>query len=205
MLIGLAGYAGSGKSEVARVLIEELLLTRVKFADPLKNMFRTMLADLGHTAEDIERYVEGDLKSSVIDGLHDIGVRSRAVQIALGTAFGREAVHPDLWAKVWRAKVYSLSSPLFLGNPHVVADDLRFLNEEAEIRSMRGTVLMVTRPGAEPAAFKWKRLGPWLYRRFGIMWGVHDSERIDRLSPDIIIENTGSLDDLRAKVRALCA
>lgn len=196
MLIGLSGFAGSGKSEVARVLIEEFGLVRIKFADPLKNMYRAMLRDMGHTAEDIERYVEGDLKRSVIDGLEGLGVTSRGFMIDLGTAFGRKILHPDFWVHLWNARVQATRAD-------VVADDLRFVNEEREVRANGGVTIQIRRPGAAPAAFKWKRLGPWLYRRFGIMWGVHDSERIDRLKPDFVIINSGSLASLRADVRHL--
>jgi adenylate kinase family enzyme len=105
MLIGITGLAGSGKSEVARVLMEEFGFTRVKFADPLKNMLRTMLSDIGHTAEDVERYLEGDLKESVVDG---IGVTARRLMITLGTEWGRDQIAPDLWVTLWAARVAAI-------------------------------------------------------------------------------------------------
>lgn len=136
MLIGITGLAGSGKSEVARVLIEEFGFTRVKFADPLKNMLRTMLRDVGHTAKDVERFLEGDLKESVVDG---IGVTARRLMITLGTEWGRQQIADDLWIRLWavRAEQY----------PRILADDVRFPNEVAAIRAGNGKIWQVQRPG----------------------------------------------------------
>jgi hypothetical protein len=195
MRIAVAGWAGSGKGEVARVLMDDFGLPRVKFADPLKNMFRSLLADLGHDAQTIERYIEGDLKASVVAGIDGVEATSRHFMISLGTKWGRQGIHPDLWAKVWAAKAAKLS--------RFVVDDLRFLNEEHVHHTLGGLTVLVVRPGTEPAAFKWGRFGRLLFRWFGCMWGVHDSERTDRLNPDIIIHNDGTLDQLHAKIHEM--
>lgn len=56
---------------------------------------------------------------------------------------------------------------------------------------------MIKRPGTKPAKFKHK-LGEFLYNKFGIMWGVHPSERIDLIKPDFIIHNDSSVEQLQA-------
>jgi cytidylate kinase len=194
MHVAIAGLAGSGKSEAANLLVERFGHVRVKFADPLKNMFRSMLADIGHTAEDIERYVEGDLKGEVIDGLEGLGITARRFMIDLGTKFGRKALHPDFWVKLWAARVERFEK--------VVVDDMRFVNELIEANELDAITILIKRPGARPAAFRWKRLGPWLYDHFGIWWGVHVSERIDRLEKrvDVVIVNDGTLLELQTKL-----
>jgi len=136
MLIGLTGLAGAGKSEVARVLMGGFGFRRIKFADPLKSMLRTMLRDIGHTDEDVERYVEGDLKEAVVDG---IGVTARHLMQTLGTEWGRKAVGDDLWVRLWAAK-----AELF---PLVIADDVRFENEVDAIRARGGKIWHIKRPG----------------------------------------------------------
>lgn len=173
MRIGLVGLAGSGKSEVARVLTEEFDFVRVKFADPLKNMLRTMLADIGHTAEDVERYLEGDLKEGLVDGIGHLGATARHLMQTLGTEWGRNAVHPDLWMSLWAAKAERFA--------HVVADDVRFENEVAAIRAAGGKIIKVVRDEVKAVA-------------------AHVSEEL-QAEPDLHIYNSGTLDDLRKKVR----
>lgn len=136
MIIGLSGLAGAGKSVVADVLVRELGFTRVKFADPLKNMLRTMLADMGHTAEDVERHIEGDLKEVPMP---ETGVTPRHMMITLGTEWGRDMVRPDLWVRLWAAKAERFE--------RVVADDVRFPNEIEALRALGGHLWRVERPG----------------------------------------------------------
>lgn len=176
MLIGLTGLIGSGKSEVARVLTEELEFARVKFADPLKNMICTLLTDIGHSAEDAERYVEGDLKETVVDGIDHLGITARHLMRSLGTEWGRMAVHADLWVSLWKAKVERFS--------HVVADDIRFGNEVDAVRAAGGQI--------------------WRIVRAGVVAAEHASEQLVA-DADHVIFNDGTIEDLRAKVRALIA
>lgn len=136
MIIGLSGLAGAGKSVVADVLVREFGFTRVKFADPLKNMLRTMLADMGHTAEDVERHIEGDLKEVPMP---ELGVTPRHLMITLGTEWGRDLVRSDLWVRLWAAKAERFD--------RVVADDVRFPNEIEALRDYGGRLWRIERPG----------------------------------------------------------
>lgn len=169
-VIGIVGLAGSGKSEIARVLMNEFSFERVKFADPLKNMLRTMLRDIGHIDSDIERYVEGDLKEAVVDG---VGVTARQLMVTLGTEWGRQQVAEDLWIRLWSGKAERFS--------RVLADDVRFPNEVEAIRARGGEIWRVDRPG--------------------VCAGTHVSEQL-REPGDRLFYNDGTLDELRAKVRA---
>lgn len=171
MLIGLVGLAGSGKSEVARVLMREAGFDRVKFADPLKNMLRTMLRDIGHTAEDVERYIEGDLKEKEVDG---VGVTARRLMVTLGTEWGRECIAKDLWIRLWSARAAMFRN--------VVADDVRFPNEVDAIRERGGEIWQVVRPNV------------------GRGDGAHVSEMLE-VEADRVIHNDGSLGLLRQRVR----
>jgi hypothetical protein len=150
-------------------------------------MLASLLLNFGYSAGQVYNFLEGDLKEHVIP---ELGVTSRQAQITLGTEWGRNQIHPDLWQRCWDARAERLPSGLAMN------DSVRFPNEEAGIRRKNGVTIMIVRPGVGPAAFKWERVGRWLYQTFGLMWGVHDSERVDRLNPDFVIHNTGSLGDL---------
>lgn len=188
--IGLSGFAGSGKTAAALYLESEYGFTRLHIADTLRGMLRVLLQDLGYDTWQRHEYLEGQWKESIIP---ELGVTSRHAQITLGTEWGRNLIHDDLWQRCWEARASRLDQP-------AMNDSVRFPNEEDGIHSRHGFTIMIVRPGRGPAAFKGRRfmkpVWRWLYQTFGIMWGVHPSERVDLLNPDYVVHNTGTLDDL---------
>jgi hypothetical protein len=116
--------------------MNEFGFVRVKFADPLKNMLRTMLRGMGHIDEDVERMIEGDLKEVEIP---ELGVTPRYLMITLGTEWGRNTVREDIWIRLWRAAAEM--------HENVVADDVRFPNEVEAIRAFGGQLWRIERPG----------------------------------------------------------
>lgn len=182
--IGLSGFAGTGKTEAANYLQIRHGYTRLHIAEPLRDMLAALLRRFGMNGPEITYYLEGGGKESVIPCL---GVTSRSAQISLGTEWGRRQVHDDLWVDCWKHTASNVEAPM--------NDSVRFPNEEIVIRGMGGFTIRIVRPERGPAAFK-SRVGRWLYEVFGVMWGVHDSERVDRLRPDYLIYNTGSVQDL---------
>lgn len=177
-VIGLSGFAQAGKTTAAKYLEEKYGIERRHIAEPLRAMCAALLRANKISEEMITRYLEGDLKESVIP---ELGVSGRYLQITLGTEWGRNLIGEDIWSETWRRTV--------AGNGDVQNDSVRFPNEEAAIKQLGGFTIMIKRPGTKPAKFKWGLVGEWLYDTFGIMWGVHDSERIDRLKPDFVIHN----------------
>jgi hypothetical protein len=117
-------------------------------------------------------------------------VTSRYAQITIGTEWGRNLIDQDLWANTWGRGIEDGES--------VMNDSVRFPNEAAAIRALGGVVIMIKRPGTKPAKFKWGKLGEFLFDKFGLLWGVHDSERIDRIKPDFVIHNDSNIEQLYA-------
>jgi len=187
--IGISGFASAGKTTVANILETQFGYQRRHIAEPLRDMLRVLLRHHKMSDTSIDRYLTGDLKEAVIPCL---GVTSRHAQITLGTEWGRKRIDDDLWVRTWDAGI--------TGIDRVMNDSVRFPNEAAAIRARHGITLMVKRPGTHPVAFRWGIVGRWLYCWFGIMWGVHDSERTDRISADFVILNDGREADLEAKV-----
>ena len=171
-LIGLYSPAPqSGKTCVAGIISEQGY-TIVPFAATLKDMIVPMIVALGYDYPRAWELVISD-KNYV---LPEIGVSARHMLQTLGTEYGRQCLHPDVWLKCWQKKAERFSA--------VVADDIRFPNEADLIRSMGGEM--------------------WLVRRFDVQRTTdHSSEgSLDHYGFDRVIENDGTLDELRSKVMA---
>jgi hypothetical protein len=186
-VVGLSGLAGSGKTTAALYLEQKYGIKRRHIAEPLRAMLAVLLQANGMRSSEITRYLEGDLKEQVIPCL---GVTSRYAQITIGTEWGRKLVGEDLWANTWERGIEDGDS--------VMNDSVRFPNEADAIRRRGGVVILIKRPGTRPAKFKWGKIGEFLYDKFGLLWGVHDSERIDRIKPDFVIHNDSTLKQLYA-------
>ena len=193
-VVGLSGLAQSGKTTAALYLEKKYAIRRKHIAEPLRAMLAVLLQANGMKSEEITRYLEGDLKEQVIPCL---GVTSRYAQITIGTEWGRKLIGEDLWANTWGRGIAEGES--------VMNDSVRFPNEAAAIRELGGVVIMIKRPGTRPAKFKWGKFGEFLFDKFGLMWGVHDSERIDRIEPDFIIHNDSSVEQLYADLNEAMA
>jgi hypothetical protein len=137
MIIGISGYAGSGKSTAAAALVD-IGWSRRKFAAPLKNMIRSLLIDQGASAAMCERMVEGDLKEVPSQMLG--GQTPRHAMQALGTEWGRMRLSDSLWVD---AALRTVSGP-------TVFDDVRFGNEANAIRALGGIIVRIDRPGVGP-------------------------------------------------------
>ena len=134
MIIGLSGYAGSGKSTAAQALIGYGWHPR-KFAAPLKGMLQFFLAYQGAAPDHIARMIEGDMKEvlSVMLG----GQTPRHAMQTLGTEWGRGWMSESLWVD---AAMRNMPG-------HTVFDDCRFENEAKAIRDRGGKIIQVTRTG----------------------------------------------------------
>lgn len=194
-VVGLSGFGKAGKTEAANYIERHYGIRRLHIATTLRKMLAELLRDNGLDEGRIYEHLEGGLKEVAIP---EIGASGRHLQITLGTEWGRELVCNDLWVKTWGCVVRSMG-----GN--VMNDSVRFPNEEDGIRDLGGFTILIERPGTGPVAFKWKRLGPLLYRHFGVLWGAHDSERVDRLFGDYVLVNDGSLEDLYDQIDAVMA
>jgi hypothetical protein len=166
-------------------LEKKYAIRRKHIAEPLRATLAVPLQANGMRSDEVTRFLEGDLKEQVISCL---GVSSRYAQITIGAEWSRKLIGEDLWANTWQRGIADGDS--------VMNDSVRFPNEAEAIRRRGGIVIMIKRPGTKPAKFKWGKIGEFLYERFGLMWGVHDSERIDRIEPDFIIHNDDDVEQL---------
>ena len=165
MLIGLAGHKRSGKDTAAAHLCRRFGFVTDTFAAPIRSF---VTETLGMTQLEME-----SCKESPIDWLP--GFTPRALMQTVGTEWGRQTVHADLWvlSAMRRADV-----KLGHGARGVVLADIRFANEAEAVRERGGFVIRLTRPAAKSD-------------------DTHSSEvRLPDSLIDVEVMNPGTLDDL---------
>lgn len=140
IVVGICGAAGSGKSTVASHLVNNHGFVVMKFADTLKDMTRVLLYDMGFDEDVTEAMIEGDLKEHPIDG---IDASPRRIMQTLGSDWGRDMIHPEVWTRIWSERVTTVlrEDP----TARIVADDVRFVNEVDAVRRMGGQVAHIYR------------------------------------------------------------
>lgn len=134
MIIGLSGRIGCGKSTVAEHLASAHGYHRHRMAGPLKAMMRCLGLD--------DRHIEGELKEVPCDILG--GATPRQAMQTIGTEWGRNMIHPDLWTRAWTATLPAVGD--------VVCEDVRFQNEADAVREAGGVVIRIERDNAPGSA-----------------------------------------------------
>lgn len=176
ILIGLCGAAGAGKGSVASHLADAYGFEEMAFADPLYAAVSAI------TGKPVKWLKDRDNKETVIPW---IGKSPRQLLQLLGTEFGREMIHSEIWVK--RA-MWSVRESAATG---VVITDVRFDNEALAVREAGGVVFEVVRPGAACLA--------------GEAAGHSSEAGISRGHILATIRNEGTLDDLWGAVDAAMA
>tara|TARA_R110000850_G_scaffold91896_2_gene195378 strand:+ start:921 stop:1949 length:1029 start_codon:yes stop_codon:yes gene_type:complete len=140
-LIGLVAPKQSGKDTASEHMVQRHDFTNLKFAQPLKDMIRSLLASAGYKNYHIEDFIEGKRRE---EPLPIFGGKSvRYMMQSLGTEWGRNLLCADVWLNIMRSKIESLPD-----NP-IVISDVSFDNEADMVRSMGGDVVRIQRDAAE--------------------------------------------------------
>ena len=135
-LIAFCGAKGVGKSTLAHLLVcNSPGLIKMAFADPL----RLMLEVIG-----ISSHYHTDNKTEPIPFLPGNPTARHLLQ-TLGTEWGRDCVHTDIWAVTASRRFEIIQDQ----GHTVVVDDMRFPNEYELVRESGGIVVRVSRPGIE--------------------------------------------------------
>ena len=175
MIIGLSGYAQSGKDTVANILVEKYGYTRIAFADPIRELLYEMdpPVPMGVGSEkhvvglqnfiDVYGWDEAKQNSIVRSMLQNLGVGARKV---FGDSF-------------WVYQALSDVAP----QDKVVVSDVRFTNEAEFIQQFNGQIWRVKRLGTE-----------------AVNNHVSESE-MDGYPVDQIFVNNGTIEDLQVLVQ----
>jgi hypothetical protein len=128
MLIGIAGPKRAGKDTLARKLATLFNLPQDSFAAPLRRFVADLLS---WTLDELEVR-----KEDPVDWLG--GVTARHMMQTVGTEWGRDMVHGELWVLSLLQRVAKTGG---------IISDVRFPNEALAIRERGGIVIHVSRPG----------------------------------------------------------
>ena len=167
-LIGITGPAGCGKDTLGRLITTmDSSFSCRSFAEPMKTMLSTglLLTD---------EQLHGNQKETV-DPTYECSPRH--MMQTLGTEWGRNHIHPDVWVTALKAKWEAD------GCPPTVLTDVRFENEAEFVRYYGTLIHIVGRGGID---------------------GDHISEQgITKQPDDWFIRNTGSIEDLNTALKNL--
>jgi len=166
-LIGFMGKAGSGKDTAADILVREFGFTKESLAAPMKRGLAAML-DLPEEA--MNNRIDREKPY-----LHyEVSIR-RMLQ-TLGTDWGRNMVHEDIWVDNLMRR--------HSRNRNTVVSDVRFENEAKRIKKAGGIVVALIRPEN-------REIVP-----------QHSSENMPMHLANFVITNGGDLDSFEAEIRA---
>lgn len=130
MIIGLSGYARSGKDTVASLLPDH---QRRAFADPMREALYRLnpWISSGMNVQEAVEIHGWDTAKTVFPEIR------RLLQV-LGTEVGRDMIHEDIWVKI-------ATQDLNPGDLIVFAD-VRFPNEARAIKDLGGQIWRINRP-----------------------------------------------------------
>lgn len=176
-IVGLAGYATSGKDTVASMLVKNRGFVKIAFADLLRQAVRALNPIVAYQSLfPTEIRVRDALVAYGYDESKVKFPEYRRLLQAMGTEVGREIFGEDFWVDYTMRKVHSLEANF------VVIPDVRFFNEAQAIRNTGGEVIRIDR-----------------LRTTAV--NEHISEHaLDTYTFDFTIDNDGTLADLEEKV-----
>lgn len=132
-VLGLSGKKHSGKSTVAKHLVEKHGFYEMSWADPLK--MHIGMSIMGFTFDQV--YGE---RKEVVDEYW--GDTPRAFLQKIGTDLFRDQLDTDFWVKAGKRHIAKLQEG---GHNKIVVSDCRFPNEVEAITQMGGRSIRVTR------------------------------------------------------------
>lgn len=173
VIIGLNGFARSGKDTVADYLVANYGFVKLAFATPMREALYRL--DPKITVADIP----GVPLSTAVDGMGWENVKAESPDIRglmqrIGTEVGRQMFGENIWVDLAMKEVAK--------HPRVVLSDCRFPNEAEAIKQAGGEIWRVEREG------------------FGPVNGHSSEVALANFFADYVVPNNGTLNELHHEV-----
>jgi len=207
MIVGVAGFIGSGKDTIADYLITFKGFKRMSYAGPLKDAVASIFNWDRELLEGTTKYSR-EWRDTVdtwwAERLDIKHLTPRWVLQQWGTEVGRRAFHDDIW-------IASIENQLRYAKDDIVISDCRFPNELKSIKRMNGITIRVHRgenPHWNDAAIEYSKgcysKGYAEAMKVLESYNVHASEYSSvGLEYDHYINNDTTIDDLHRKVDSI--
>lgn len=177
MLVGLTGYAGAGKDEVAKSLRLRAGFYVMGMSDALHEMAMVLDPLLQDESGLLSRYSDLTARFGYTEAKNIPAYREFLQR--LGTEGVREIINQEAW--VWAAE--RKFQPMLAEGKNVAITAIRFPNEASMVKRWGGEVVRVVRNGVGPV-------------------NSHTSDTaMDDIAVDFVIHNHGSLADLSRHVQ----
>jgi len=176
MIIGLSGYAQTGKDTVAGHLIANYGYRRVAFADPIREaLYR--LNPVVPVGEFSSTHLAQAVNGLGWEETKRLSPETRRLLQVMGTEVGREMFGPDFWVNQAMGNAGKFDK--------IVLTDVRYPNEYRAIKNRGGILIRIVKPGTGAV-------------------NEHESETaLDNFSFDATIVNDGSIYELSQKIDSL--
>lgn len=207
MIVGVAGFIGSGKDTIADYLITFKGFRRMSYAEPLKDAISAIFGWDRELLEGTTKYSR-EWRDTVdpwwAERLNIKHLTPRWVLQQWGTEVGRRAFHDDIW-------IASIENRLRTIKDNIVISDCRFPNELKAIKNAGGITIRVSR-GPNPQWYDaavalnkgYYSEGYKQARKILEENNVHASEYSSvGLDYDYYVDNCGTVDDLHRKVDSI--
>ena len=171
-IIGICGKAGVGKSTSAKFLVEGRGFVEINLADEIKRVAKRWY---GFTDDQLY----GPSASRMIPNARPPHLVPRRVLQQLGTEVGR-LIYADTWIDFCLASAEKALKKV----RGVVVGDVRFPNEALAIQRAGGMILKINRTVP------------------GVVDGHLSETSVDDVIEDVLIDNVGTLEELKEQVLA---
>jgi hypothetical protein len=184
MIIGLTGFAGSGKSEVAQYISSTQRFLRANMKDGL-------VAEMKKNFPDLLREIALATDSKDANELFkNKPPLMRALMQNYGTEVRRKD-NPNYWIHKWADDVDGLVRQ----GKNVVVDDVRFLNEAEAVKSRGGIIIRVVRENIkEPLSHSSETEMTEIEPDFTITVGEGQLDELFKLTDKVISEVKSNVD-----------